>query len=245
MKIKKIIFKKITFINIKNLQFKNILSKKGVYLFPSGPGLSSLNYDTKYSKSLKEADYVFFDSGYFVLLLRFLKKIKVYKYSGYIFLKNLFYYLHKNYNKKVLCVDPTPKQSINNKKFLKNLGLKRIYNYIAPTYNYRNIKDQKLLQIINNFKPNFIIINLGGGTQEILGVFLKKNLKFKTCIFCTGAAISYFTGDQAPVNNFFDKLYLGWFLRIIFKPQIFFLRYFNAIKLFHIVRYAKISIKYR
>ena len=51
---------------------------------------------------------------------------------------------------------------------------------------------------------------------------LKNNLKYKPMIICTGAAIAYFTKDQAPINNFIDKIYLGWLLRMIFHPSAFF-----------------------
>ena len=46
--------------------------------------------------SLRKADLVFFDSGLFVLLLRFFKNIDVLKFSGYKFLKLFFNYLRQN-----------------------------------------------------------------------------------------------------------------------------------------------------
>ena len=79
--------------------------------------------------------------------------------------------------------------------------------------------DKKLLKLVNKKKPDFIIINIGGGKQEILGLYLKK-LKNKVTILCTGGAIS-FTGDQAPINNFIDKYYLGWLIRFIYNPIVF------------------------
>ena len=85
--------------------------------------------------------------------------------------------------------------------------------------------------------------NIGGGTQEILGVYLKKNLKFKTNILCTGGAISFFTGDQAPINDLIDKFYLGWLVRLIFNPIIFFSRYFYALKLLPMVFTSNIKAK--
>ena len=243
MKIKKIIFKKITFINIKNLQFKNILSKKGVYLFPSGPGLSSLNYDTKYSKSLKEADYVFFDSGYFVLLLRLFKSLKVNKFSGFKFLEYFFRYLSKNKDKIIFSIDPDLNQSEFNRKYFDKIGVKKVFSYIAPIYKKSNIVDKKLINQIKKVKPNYILTNIAGGKQEILGLYLKNNLNFKTSIYCTGGAISFFTGLQPPVNKLFDYLYLGWLIRIIFKPRLFLIRYLSAFKLIIKVYSEKISIK--
>ena len=70
---------------IKKIQFKNIIFsnfyfrefvKKGYYTFPSAPGIASINSSREYYNSLKNADYVFFDSGFFVLLLRLFKNIK-------------------------------------------------------------------------------------------------------------------------------------------------------------------------
>ena len=84
--------------------------------------------------------------------------------------------------------------------------------------------------------------NIGGGKQEILGLYLKSNLKIKTTILCTGAAISFFTKDQAPINSFIDKFYLGWFVRLIFNPLIFSKRYLYSLKLIPMVIFSKIKI---
>ena len=74
-----------------------------------------------------------------------------------------------------------------------------------------------------------------GSTQEILGLYLKLNLKFKTTILCTGGAISFFTGDQAPVNSLIDKFYLGWLIRLIYNPNIFIRRYIYGLRLIPMV----------
>ena len=87
---KKIIFNKIKFIEIEHKDFKKVINQNGLFVFPSGPGLSTINNELKYLESLRNSDYVFFDSGYFVLLLKILKNISVKKFSGYLFLKLLF-----------------------------------------------------------------------------------------------------------------------------------------------------------
>ena len=113
---------------------------------------------------------------------------------------------------------------------------------MAPKYDTNNLSDKKLLKLINKSKPNFIMTNIGGDKQEVLGLYLKKNLKFKTTILCTGGAISFFTGDQAPINTFVDKFYLGWLVRLIFNPIIFFKRYIIGLKLIPMVISSKIKI---
>ena len=242
--IDKIKFKGIVFKNFQSKDFKKIIKKKGLFLFPSGPGLSSIEKEIPYLKALKNADYNFFDSGYFVLLLKYFKKINVNKFSGYLFIKLFLEYIKKNNNKKLFLVDPNIRLSVSNTKLFNKIGVskKNINNYIAPHYDSKSISDKKLLNIVKNIKPDYILLNIGGGTQEILGLYIKKNINFKCTIMCTGAAISFFTGDQAPINVFFDKIYLGWLIRIIFNPSVFLPRYLKTLKLINIVLNNNIKV---
>lgn len=243
--IKKIIFKHIHFSNYNHKDFNKIIKKKGLFLFPSGPGLASINKEYDYHRSLVNADFVFFDSGYFVFLLKILKKIRVEKFSGFLFIKFFFNFLSKNFKTKIVSVDPNSILSKSNYNYILNLGLKEknLINYIAPKYKKKKIVDKKLLKIINKTNPDFVLINIGGNVQEILGNYLKINAKRKTRIICTGAAISFFTGDQAPINQLLDKFFLGWFIRILYNPKIFLLRYIKTFKLFFIVLSEKIIVK--
>ena len=100
---------------------------------------------------------------------------------------------------------------------------------------YKNINDKKLMKKINEFKPRYIMINLGGGVQEILGNYINNNIKFKSSIMCTGAAIAFLTGEQAPINKYVDKAYLGWLVRFLWSPSKYYkrtLKSFGLIKLF-------------
>ena len=235
-------FKKIKFIDIKSNKINYLLKNKGLYVFPSAPGLASIEEEKKYYDSLKKANFVFFDSSYFVLLLKFLKNINVERLSGYKFLKFFFHFIKKKKRLKIFLIDPSLKKSNNNLNYLLKLNLNKnnIKNYIAPLYNPNRIDDKILLKKIIKFKPEIILINIGGGTQEILGSYIAKKLKFKTRIICTGAAISFFTGDQAPINDFIDKLYLGWLLRLIYNPSTFLKRYIYALKLYKIVNKSNV-----
>ena len=239
--IRKVIFKGIKFNNLNAKNFNKYILKKGLFVFPAGPALASIDQSKNYYESIKKADLVFFDSGFFVLLLKLLKNISVHKFSGYKFLNLFFNYLKKNKHKSVLCIDPNLRFSKSNRNFLKSLGIKKIYNYLAPEYKLKNLSDKKLLKLIKKIKPDYILTNIGGGKQEILGFYLKKNLKFKTTILCTGAAISFFTKDQAPINNLVDELYLGWFLRLVFNPLIFSKRYFYSLKLIPMLIFDRIK----
>ena len=62
-------FKNIKFLNISDKDFPIIIKKKGLFLFPSGPGLSNLDKKPTYLKALHNADFNFFDSDLEVRLL--------------------------------------------------------------------------------------------------------------------------------------------------------------------------------
>ena len=238
----KIIFKNITFNNINSKKFKRYILKDGLFVFPAGPALATIEKSNKYHESIQKADFVFFDSGLFVLLLKIFKNITVDKFSGYKFLYLFFKYIKKNKKKSVFCIDPNLDFSKSNQLYFKKLGIKKTYNYLAPKYKVNNLSDKKLLKLIKKVKPNFIIINIGGGIQEVLGLYIKKKIKLKTTILCTGGAISFFTGDQAPINTFIDKYYLGWLVRLFFNPLIFFKRYIIGLKLIPMVIFNKIKV---
>ena len=182
--ISKVIFKNIKFNNINPNKFNKYIVKNGLFVFPAGPALASIHKSKIYYNSLQKADFVFFDSG---------------------FLSLFFSYLQNNKKKTIFSIDPNLYFSKSNKLYLKSLGIKKVNNYLAPNYKIKNFSDKKLLKLLKEIKPNFIIVNMGGGIQEVLGLYLKKNLKFKVTILCTGGAISFCTGDQAPINNVIDK----------------------------------------
>ena len=63
-------------------------------------------------------------------------------------------------------------------------------------------------------------------------------------IFLFTLFISFsFVGYGAIINNFIDKFYLGWLVRLIYNPLIFIKRYIYALKLIPMVFLNKIKIK--
>ena len=109
-------------------------------------------------------------------------------------------------------IDPNNIESTKNNKYLNSQGIPILdeYHYEAPKYNKENIVDFKLLEILENLKnkPKYILINLGGGIQERLGLFLKR-LSYKVGIICTGAAIAFETGSQAKILKSLMKFIWG------------------------------------
>lgn len=230
----------IKFEKVTNNKLFNPLKFKGLLTFPAAPALVNIYSDKEYYLSLKNSNYVFFDSGYLCLILRIFKNVKVNKFSGLLFLRKLIEQLN-NSAFKILLINPNLESSVKNKTFFKKKRIKNVYSYVAPLYKNK-YQDKILLKKIKKINPDFIIINLGGGVQEKLGLYLKNNIKKKITIVCTGAAIAFLTGAQAKIPNFIDKFYLGWLSRIIFSPKLYFFRYLNSFKL--ILMLFKTNIKF-
>jgi UDP-N-acetyl-D-mannosaminuronic acid transferase (WecB/TagA/CpsF family) len=211
-------FKEIKFYNYNFAKLFTIIDEGGYLVAPAASALTNIGKDKTYHESLIQSDVAILDSGFFCVLLRIFKGKKVSKFSGYLFLKN---FLSLNFSKEIkfLSVDPNQEESKANKLLLNKNNIVNLKNYIAPQYIKEHIVDNNLLEEINRFQPRYIIINLGGGIQELLALYIKNNIKHKISILCTGAAIAFLTKKQAPINDIIDKLYLGWLARIIFNPK--------------------------
>lgn len=216
--------------------FNKVLSKlkSGGYLVaPAASSLIDINKNNYYYKSLKASTVAIFDSGFFCILLRLFLIYKPKKFSGYLFLKNFLN--KKNFrNKKILLINSSDRQGELNEKIFYNRKFKKIYSYTAPIYNSSKINDPKIIDYINKYKPHFIIINISGLKQEPLAFSINKKIKFKCVIFCLGGAIDFINGLQAPINTFTDKIYIGWLMRVIYNPKIFFVR---VLKSFLLIKY--------
>ena len=68
--VKNIIFKNIKFNNINYKEFNKYIIKKGLFVFPAGPALATIESSTNYLRSIQRANFVFFDSGFFVILIK-------------------------------------------------------------------------------------------------------------------------------------------------------------------------------
>jgi UDP-N-acetyl-D-mannosaminuronic acid transferase (WecB/TagA/CpsF family) len=220
-------------INFYNWTFNKIINRVnlgGYLVAPAASALTEILSNKEYYKSLKDSQCAIFDSGFFCLLLSIFRIYNPKKFSGYLFLKKFLAYKNAK-KKKILLVNSTDYQGEKNIELLHLNKFKKVFLYTSPFYKNKNIKDRKLLNFLNKLKPNYIIMCIGGGKQEPLALFINKKIKFRCAILCLGGAIDFINGLQAPINEFIDKIYLGWLMRIIFNPEIFFVRVLRSINL--------------
>jgi UDP-N-acetyl-D-mannosaminuronic acid transferase (WecB/TagA/CpsF family) len=98
-----------------------------------------------------------------------------------------------------------------------------------------SLSDPVLLALIDRLRPQHIVVTIGGGTQERLGLYLKRNLPYRPAIHCVGAAIAFLSGDQVRIPVWADKYYLGWLFRSVSEPKLYIPRYWNARKLLPLI----------
>ncbi|CAM3958209.1 MULTISPECIES: WecB/TagA/CpsF family glycosyltransferase [Flavobacterium] len=223
--------------------FNFLKENGGLMTVPAAPALVTIKDDKSYYNSLLNSDIVIPDSGYMVLIWNFLYKNKLKKISGLEFINHFLSQNDRVNQGKLFLINPSELDGQINTQYLNNakFDLEEAYNYTAPFYK-KTIIDVDLLDRLEEKKPKWILINIGGGTQEKLGLYLKENLSYKPAILCTGAAIAFKTGRQGKMPTWMDQIYLGWLHRCFSNPKIFIPRYLKGFKLIKIILHNKSSI---
>ena len=106
---------------------------------------------------------------------------------------------------------------------------------MAPKYPPGNICDTRLAALVDERQPRHVIVGLGGGVQEKLGLYLKRSCKARPAIHCIGAAIGFLSGDQVRIPLWADQMILGWLFRCAANPRRFIPRYLRAFHLAHVL----------
>jgi UDP-N-acetyl-D-mannosaminuronic acid transferase (WecB/TagA/CpsF family) len=223
--------------------------KGGLVVVPAGPPLAGeLITDTGYREALINADIVLPDSGAMVLgwNLRnaFASKRRIARLSGLKYLIVLLRELARRPDLKTFWIMPSVEDQDANLRWLRKNGfpgLTQTECYVAPKFTKRDhvgnriVEDPALLEHLERQRPDVIVVNIGGGTQELLGWYLKRSLPWKPLIVCTGAAIAFLSGRQARIPSWADKFYLGWLMRVMREPAKFIPRYAKALRLFALI----------
>lgn len=213
----------------------------GLLVVPAAPALRTITTDAEYRRALLQADLVIPDSAYMVLLWNAFQKDDLPRVSGLAYMRELLCRPEAQDGEGIFWVMAGPTSAERNIALLKSRGIEvPIENiYIAPMYGRGEIHDEELLQQIEARRPHQIIVTLGGGTQERLGLYLQENLSYKPGIHCIGAAIAFLSGDQVAIPEWADQLYLGWLFRVLDEPKRYLPRYLAAFSL------ANLLWKYR
>jgi N-acetylglucosaminyldiphosphoundecaprenol N-acetyl-beta-D-mannosaminyltransferase len=212
----------------------------GLVVVPAAPALKNLAVDKGYREALLGADFAIADSAFMVLVWNLIDSNRIPKLSGLKYLRALVDEQEFKKLGNTFWVMPTAASAQRNLRWLRENGV-NVTNegvYLAPLYE-QVISDEDLLERIEERRPRHIVLGVGGGTQERLGLYLKQHLSYRPAIHCIGAAIGFLSGDQVYIPAWADTLGLGWLYRTMSDPKRFVPRYWDARHL------APLLLKYR
>jgi len=216
-----------------------VAERGGVVVVPAGPALCTLATDGQYREAVLAADLAIADSAFMVLLWNLLYRPRISKLSGLEYLRALL--LRESFRAAgaTFWVMPRKDSAQRSVEWLQKNGVQvdSASVHIAPFYN-GCVEDPALLEAIERLRPRHVVVGLGGGVQEPLGIYLKRNLSYLPAIHCVGAAIAFLAGDQVHIPVWTDHLGLGWLWRILSDPKRYFPRYWGARRL------AQLMIRY-
>lgn len=201
---------------------------------PAAPALIELQTNPEYREALLNADLVITDSGLMVLLWCLISGQKIPRVSGLRYLVILHEMRALSPREAVLWIMPNATARDQNLAWLNSQGYDFTTEdcYLAPHYPPGKIVDEPLVKLVNQRKPKHIVVGLGGGTQERLGLMLKRECAgIRPSIHCIGAAIGFLTGNQVRIPPWADRFFLGWFFRCCSEPTKFVPRYWKACQL--------------
>lgn len=225
-------FRKILGINFFNgnaSQAASLLQSGGLLVVPAAPALKNLAWDAEYREALLDADVVITDSALMVMLWNLLEADTLRRLSGLEYTRELLRDPAFGRRGEVFWIMASPTSATKNVSWLRTQGFEvgKDDYYLAPLYQ-RPIEDPDLVSRLRQRQPKHVVVTLGGGTQEVLGLYLKRNLGYPVAIHCIGAAIAFLSGDQVSIPIWADKLYLGWLLRCLADPRRYGPRYWDA-----------------
>jgi UDP-N-acetyl-D-mannosaminuronic acid transferase (WecB/TagA/CpsF family) len=223
----------------------------GLVVVPAAPALVELQTNEHYREAVFNADLAITDSGLMVLIWQLLTGRKIARVSGLKYLRLLFEIKALQPRESVLWIMPNFAARRQNLAWLNARGYEFTEEdcYLAPTYPDGRIHDEALIQLVNARRPRHVVVCLGGGTQERLGLMLKRECAGRPGIHCLGAAIGFLTGNQVRIPTWADRFFLGWLFRCLSEPAKYVPRYWRACRLLPLmIRYREnppaMKIKY-
>lgn len=209
----------------------------GYVVVPAAPGMVRLRYDPRFRAALLQADLAIADSGLMVLAWRWLRGGRIARISGLAYLRALLELPRLRERGNALWILPTESAAAKARSWLESarfpLGPESIY--LAPFYG-PDVRDETLVRLIDSRRPANVVVAIGGGPQEKLGLYLREHLAYRPAIHCIGAALGFVTGDQIAIPSWADRLYLGWLFRLFAQPRVFIPRLWRACELPGLIR---------
>lgn len=191
----------------------------GYMVVPASPALINLQFDDDYRRALQNADLALADSGLLVALWRIIAGRRLRKVSGIAYLKCLLERSEIRSAKNSFWVVASDNAQAKAIEWLSGKDVQvRPENFHIALRGGAAAEDHELLLKIEEQRPSQIVIALGAGTQEKLGLYLREYLLYRPNIHCVGAALGFLTGDERPIPDWAERSGLGWLFRLAAQP---------------------------
>ena len=210
----------------------------GYIVVPASMALIKLRHDEEYGKALRKANLVLPDSRLLVALWRTVADRKLRKISGTAYLKCLVDRGDIWSGGGPFWVVPSENAKAKAMRWLTDRSVKP-ENFHVVTHGGDPAEYYPILVEIEKQRPNHVVIALGAGTQEKLGLYLRESLLYEPRIHCVGAALGFLTGYERPIPEWAERFQLGWLFRLMAQPRLLLPRLGMALVL------AWMIIKYR
>lgn len=221
---------------------KLILSKRPSYVVtPNVDHVIKLETDHEFRNVYKDADLILTDGMPLVWISKLLSKPIKEKVSGSdLFPKVCELAAIKGY--KVFLLGAAEGVALKAAENLKNKfnGLNIVGTY-SPSYGFENKKEeiQKIVNLINEAKPDILAVGLGAPKQEKFIYQFKKRLNVPVSL-AIGASIDFEAGNIKRAPLVIQNLGMEWFYRFLKEPRRLFKRYF-----IDDMKIIKLLIKYK
>jgi UDP-N-acetyl-D-mannosaminuronic acid transferase (WecB/TagA/CpsF family) len=208
----------------------DLIQKGGLLVVPAAPALKDMAHNVEYRAALVAADLAITDSAFMVLVWNLLQRDSLHRLSGLEYLKELLLRPDVRRPGNTFWIMARPSSAVKNIAWLGQQGIEVLPDsyYLAPMYDGVQVEDPTLVAFLEKKQPKHILVTLGGGIQERLGLYLRRQLSYAACIHCIGAAIAFLSGDQVHIPDWADRFYLGWALRCLSDPRRYGPRYWDA-----------------
>ena len=151
-------------------------------MVPAAPALKDVADNEEYREALINADVAIADSAFMVLLWNWMERDSIPRLSGLKYLRALLLRDRRSRVRKYILGDGRTRKCRQESCLAAIQGIEVPPEcvYHAPMYG-GTIEDRQLIDNLEMLRPKHIVVTVGGGTQERLGLYLKRNLGLSAC----------------------------------------------------------------
>jgi N-acetylglucosaminyldiphosphoundecaprenol N-acetyl-beta-D-mannosaminyltransferase len=201
---------------------------------PNSYGLTTK--DPEFKMALVNSDYLVLDGVYFAIASILLHGKNIKRNQG----PDVFNYFMNKLNDQRLKAfflgsteENLQKIKMRAKTEFPNIEI----DFLSPPFKpeFSQYEDNIIINKINSFQPDILFIGMTCPKQEKWAI--KQHFFINTgLIICIGNVFDWYAGTQKEIHPIWFKLRLGWFIRIILRPEIFRRNIGNQMKFFwHVI----------